>query len=90
MTTLPIIKHLDPFEDVLACFISREIATMMHEFDFQRVKEAFDHCIVLAVALAAHRAVDTVRGQQPLIISGRVLDSTVRVMQQSAMRLASA
>ena len=45
MTTLPIVEHLDPFEDVLACFISREIPTMMHEFDFQRVKEAFDHCV---------------------------------------------
>src|SRR5690606_16300369 len=57
VTTLPVIEHFDPFENVLACFIPREIALMMHELDLERVKEAFHYRIVPAVAFAAHRAV---------------------------------
>src|SRR5690606_42119126 len=41
VTTLPVIEHFDPFENILSCLIAREIATAMDEFDFQCVQEAF-------------------------------------------------
>lgn len=61
---------------------------MMHQLDLQRVKEAFHNGIVPAVSLTAHRADDAVICEQPLIVTGCILNATIGMMQQPAGRFA--
>lgn len=86
---MPVIKHFDPFENILARFFPAEIALMMHKFDFQGVKEAFYDGIVPAVSFATHRTVDAVPGEQTLVVSSRILNAAIRMMQQCPFRFAT-
>ena len=42
MTTGAIVEHFDPFKNILSGLFSSEVAPMIHELRFQRMKEAFD------------------------------------------------
>ena len=51
------------------------------QFGLQRLEEAFDGRIVVAVAFPTHRNLEAVLAQQFLVIVGTVLRSAVRVMK---------
>ena len=42
MTTLPIVKHFDVFEDLLGGFLPREVTPVMDELFLERAEEALD------------------------------------------------
>jgi hypothetical protein len=65
------------------------MATIVHELDFQCVKDAFHDHVVPAVPLATHRAVDAIRGEQPLVVCGRVLDGAIGVTLNAPFNLFS-
>ena len=46
MTTLPIVEHFDPFEDVLFGFFACTVLPVMHEFFLERAEEAFHTGVV--------------------------------------------
>ena len=64
MAPLPIVEHLDVFEDILLGFVSCGIVPMVHEFTFERPEEAFDAGVVPAVAFAAHAGRDAMRSRK--------------------------
>jgi hypothetical protein len=86
MTTGSIVEHFDPFKNILPCLFSSEIASMIHELGFQRMKEAFDHGIVPAVPTPTRARRQAVTGQQLAVQSGGVLGPAVRMMQHAARR----
>ena len=56
------------------------------EFRLQRLEEAFDGGVVVAIALTAHRNLEAVFAQQLLIVVGTVLRSAIRVMDAAPWR----
>lgn len=54
----------------------------MNQLVLQRTKEAFDHRIVIAIALATHAGHEPVLRQLPLVGQTRVRGALVRVMDQ--------
>jgi hypothetical protein len=64
MTTGSIVEYFDPFKNILPGLFSCEIAPMVYELGFQRMKEGFDHGIVPTVPAATHARRQAVRGQQ--------------------------
>ena len=73
MTTGSIVEHFDPFKNILSGLFSSEVAPMIHELRFQRMKEAFDHGIVPAVPTPTHARRQAVTGQQLAVQGGGVL-----------------
>jgi hypothetical protein len=50
--TLPIVEHLDVFEDVLLGFLSDDILSLVYQLTFERPEEAFNARVVTAIAFA--------------------------------------
>jgi len=85
VTALPIIEHLDVFEDVLFGFVSCGIVPMIDEFPLQRPEEAFDTGIVPAIARAAHAGREAVRHEHLLIRLCSILAPPIGVMQEAGL-----
>src|SRR5437867_9581201 len=86
MTTGSIIEYFDPFKNILPGLFPRDVAPMIHELGFQRMKEAFDHGIVPAVPTPTHARRQAVTGKQLAVQGGGVLGSSVRMMQYAIRR----
>jgi hypothetical protein len=82
VSSLPIIEHLDVFEDVLRRFISCGVVPMIDQFTLERPEETFDAGVVPAVALAAHAGDETVLIEQTLVARGRLLTAAIRMVQE--------
>ncbi len=63
MASLSIVEHLDVFEQIGLRFLSVAIAKPDYPFSLEDTEEAFDDGVVVAVAGAAHGAVDAMLGQ---------------------------
>ena len=63
MPTLPIIEHLNVFEDILCRVFTGRVVQMVYEFALECPEEALDTGIVPAVASAAHAGNDAVGGK---------------------------
>jgi hypothetical protein len=81
VSSLPIIEHLDVFEDVLRRFTSCGVVPMIDQFTLERPEETFDAGVVPAVALAAHAGDETVLIEQTLVARGRILGGFNRSTQ---------
>lgn len=68
MTTLPIVEHFNVLEDILFCFLSREIAPVVDGLLLERTEETLDAGFVPAVAFVAHRTRDAVIREQSLVV----------------------
>src|SRR5690606_15149581 len=89
VTTLPVVDDLDPFDHVSLGFIACSVAAMVNTLELQGAEEALRARVVPAVALAAHRADDPMLGQHALILSARVLHTSIGVMQQAFARISA-
>ena len=74
-SSLPIVEHLDVFEDVLRRFIPCGAVPMIDELALERSEETFDAGVVPAVALAAHAGDETVLIEQTLVALTPVVNS---------------
>ena len=63
MPTLPIIEHLDVFEDVLCRLFTGRVVPMVHELVLECPEEAFDAGVVPTITFAAHAGRDAVGGE---------------------------
>lgn len=61
VTAMPIIEHLDVFEDVLCRLFTGCVASMIAELALEGSEKAFDTGVVPTVPLAAHAGTETVR-----------------------------
>ncbi len=82
MAALPIIKHLDVFEDVLLRFVSCGVVSMIDQLTLPCPKETFDAGVVPAVAFAAHAGTEAIGGKDALVARGRILTPTVRMVEE--------
>ncbi len=80
--SLPIIEHLNVFEDVLFGFVSRGVAPMIDQLTLQRPEETFDARVVPAIAFAAHAGAEAIGGKDALVARGRILTPTVRMVEE--------
>ena len=60
MPSLPIVEHLDVFEDILHGFVSCGVVPMIDEFALECSEKAFDAGVVPTVPLAAHAGMEPV------------------------------
>ena len=79
MSSLSIVEDFDIAEQAGFGLLVCLIVFSMHLLLFEGGKEAFDNCIIPAVATATHAAHDTPFFQPLLIIIGRVLAAAVTV-----------
>ena len=63
MASFSIVEHLYVFEQIGFGFLSCPVANPVYAFSLENTKEAFHNSVVIAVAGAAHGAVDAVFGQ---------------------------
>lgn len=56
MQAFAIVEQLNVLKDLRSCLVSRLIIAVVNDLILQRTEEAFDHGVVIAVALAAHAA----------------------------------
>ena len=89
MSALAVVERLDVLEDRRSRFLSRLEDTKIHEFELQGRKEALDDGVVPTIAAAAHAAGDAAHVQQILVVLAGVLAPTVRVVQQSGLRISA-
>lgn len=82
VSTLPIVEHLDVFEDVSFGLVSGGIAPMVYEFLLERPKETFNAYVVPTVAFAAHAGSEAVLSQSALVVRGGLLTAAVRMMHE--------
>ena len=82
VAALPIIKHLDVFEDVLLRFVSCGIVPMINQLTLQRPEETFDTGAGSAVAFAAHAGAEAIGCKYALVARGRILTTTVRMVEE--------
>jgi len=84
--SLPIVEHLDVFEDILFGFVSCGVVPMIDELTLEGSEKAFDTGVVPTVPLAAHAGGDAVLAELLLIARGRILATAVRVVQEPRHR----
>lgn len=75
-----VIKAVDVFEEGDFDLSAGLPVSAPDQFGLQRLEEAFNGRVVVAIALAAHRNLNSVLAQQFLVIVGTVLRSAIRVM----------
>ncbi len=67
MPPLPVIKNFDVLKDTGSSPVPSRVPFPIDEFDFQSVKKALSHSIVIAVGFASHAAAQAVVLDQSLI-----------------------
>ncbi len=90
MSALPIIEHLDVFEDVLSRLVPCAVLTRVDEFTLERPEEALHAGIVPTVPPSRHAAGHPVCREQLLVGRGGILAASIRVVQQPGVGGATA
>ena len=82
---LPIIKHLNVFEDVLCRVFTGRVVLMVHELALECPKEAFDTGVVPTVAVTTHARGDAVLAEQMRvrILRPKHIHRMIEVLRQS-------
>lgn len=88
MLTLPIVEHLDVFEDVLLGFIPGDILSLVYQLTLERPEETFDARVVPAVAFTAHARDKTILRESALVAHRGILTTTVRMVDEPRRRSA--
>ena len=88
MKTLPIVNRIDEMLDRGAHLGDCFVVVQVDLFVLERAHEALGFGIVIRVAGAAHADLDFVVLQDRDVISSRVLDALIRMMDQSRMNSA--
>ncbi len=78
---LPIIEHLNVFEDILSRFVSGGVVPMIYQLTLEGPEEAFDTGIVPAIAFATHAGNETVFIKDTLLARGGILGGFNRSTQ---------
>ena len=86
MAAFPIIKTFDVLKNIGASFVSISVSNAIYALSFQQTKEALNDGIVIAVAPSAHAALDAVRLELVPEVIARVLNTTVRMMNETTLR----
>ncbi len=73
MPTLPIVEHLDVFEDVSRGFVSGGIVPLIDQLALECPKETFDAGVVPTVTLATHTGDEAMLRESPLVARGGIL-----------------
>src|SRR6266851_1561631 len=89
MATLPAIPDFDVLEDRAARRRSGGPFMTVEQFPSERRKEALSHGVVIAVRAPTHAGSDLVRSKQFPIVNGRILNATIRMMQEPLSRSAA-
>ena len=79
---LAIVKHFDVLEHAQTCRVEVFVRFVLRPFVLERPEEPLGYRVVVAVAPAAHRALDAEGSQRLLVIVARVLRAAVAVMKQ--------
>jgi len=74
VSALPMIEHLDVFEDVLRRFVARGVVPMIDQLTVECPKETFDAGVVPAGACAAHAGDEAVPIEDALVAGGGAAD----------------
>ena len=80
---LPIIIRFNVFKDTGLSHTSRHVPLAMHEFDFQGMKEALRHGVIVAGGFAPHTPRQPMGFDQLLIASGTILTATIGMDDRS-------
>ena len=75
-----VVEAVDVFEEGYFDLTAGLPVATPDQFGFERLEEAFDSGIVVAIALATHRHLEPVLAQQLLIVVSAVLRPAIRVM----------
>lgn len=87
MESPAVVEHFDIIDHVLFGFLPCGITTMLGLIALEASKEALGDGIVPAVAFAAHAADHAVFRQQCLIVLAGILTASIRMVDQSSVRL---
>src|SRR5271157_4893609 len=79
MHSTTVIEHLDVLEDCFTGLSSCPIDFAAYQFFLERCKEAFCHCVVVAVAFGTHALSDSIAPQTPSKCSACVLAASITV-----------
>jgi len=88
MQPLPIIEHLDELEHLRPRVLTGVVVALMDELILQRAEEAFDLCVVVAVAFPTHAGDEPGLLHQSLIRLTRIQRPLIGVMNQAGRWLA--
>ena len=88
MTAAWIIKTIDILEDRTFCLTTCVPFVAPDQLSLDRFEERFNHGIVIAIALAAHRDLEAVLFQALLIRVGTILRAAIRMVNAAFGRLA--
>ena len=80
MLSFGVVKVLNVLCDILLGLLFSLISFTMNTFDFERVKEAFNHGVVVTISFATHALGKSIAMNQIGVKVTRVLTSTVRMM----------
>ena len=72
VAALPIIEHLDIFDDVLCRVFTGRVVPMVHELARECAEKTFNTGIVPAVTFTAHARGDAVLAEQTLVPRGSI------------------
>ena len=78
---MAVLEYFQVFEQGQAGLVPRGVSVVVNQFGLKHAEEAFDDGVVVAVAGAAHAALDAVAGQQRLVLVAGKLHAPVAVMQ---------
>ena len=78
---LVVVEHLDVLEDAGLGFGPGLVVLMVRQFLFEAGKKALHWCVVPALTHAAHAALDTVLGEELLVVAAGILAAAVAMCQ---------
>lgn len=83
-----VVEHLDVVEDVGAGIIARGVDLPADTLAFERLEEAFGHCVVMEVATPTRAAAQVVIARKRLPLMGGEQAALVRVRRDDLLWLA--
>jgi hypothetical protein len=86
VSSLPIVEHLDVFEDVLLGFLSCGVVPMLDELALECSEETLDTGVVPTVPFAAHAGTETVLSESVLVTRRGILGRFNRSTQHWVVR----
>lgn len=82
MSSLPIVEHLNVFEDILRGFVTGRVLPMIDQFTLEYSEETLDAGVVPAVAFMAHAGDEAVLIKQTLVARRGILTAAIRMVHE--------
>lgn len=80
--SLPIVEHLNVFEDILRGFVTGRVMPMIDQFTLECSEETLDSGVVPVVASATHAGDEAVLIQADIGSSSRHTDAAIRMVYE--------